>query len=70
MSTTTATFSKRLGGKFILERINWTMEFLWVKAHTGIYENELADRLPKMQRETETERSFSTELQRAHCTVK
>jgi ribonuclease HI len=27
----------------ILERTNWTIEFLWVKAHVGIYRNELAD---------------------------
>jgi ribonuclease HI len=28
-----------------LERTNWTIEFSWVKAHVGIYGNELADRL-------------------------
>ena len=28
-----------------LERANWTVEFSWVKAHVGIYENELADQL-------------------------
>jgi len=32
---------------FILERLNWTIEFSWVKTHTGIYGNELADRLAK-----------------------
>jgi len=31
----------------ILERVNWTIEFSWVKAHIGIYGNELADRLAK-----------------------
>jgi hypothetical protein len=30
-----------------LERTNWTIEFAWVKAHVGIYGNELADRLAK-----------------------
>jgi hypothetical protein len=30
-----------------LERFNWTIEFSWVKAHIGIYGNELADRLAK-----------------------
>jgi len=27
----------------MLERANWTIEFLWVKAHVGLYGNELAD---------------------------
>jgi ribonuclease HI len=31
----------------ILERFNWTIEFSWVKAHIGIYGNQLADRLAK-----------------------
>jgi len=31
----------------ILERINWTIEFSWVKANIGIYGNELADKLAK-----------------------
>ena len=31
----------------ILERLNWMIEFSWVKAHMGIYGNELADRLEK-----------------------
>jgi ribonuclease HI len=31
----------------ILERTNWTIEFSWVKAHIGIYGNELADQLAK-----------------------
>jgi hypothetical protein len=30
-----------------LERTNWTVEFSWVKAHLGIYGNELADQLAK-----------------------
>jgi ribonuclease HI len=30
-----------------LERTNWTVEFSWVKAHVGIYGNELADKLAK-----------------------
>jgi hypothetical protein len=30
-----------------LERANWTIEFSWVKAHVGIYGNELADKLAK-----------------------
>jgi hypothetical protein len=30
-----------------LERTNWTIEFSWVKAHVGIYGNELADQLAK-----------------------
>ena len=28
---------------YILERTDWTIEFSWVKAHVGIYGNELAD---------------------------
>jgi ribonuclease HI len=31
----------------ILERNKWTIEFLWVKAHVGIYGNELTDKLAK-----------------------
>ena len=31
----------------ILERVNWTAEFSWVKAHIAINVNELADRLAK-----------------------
>jgi hypothetical protein len=30
-----------------LERANWTIEFSWVKAHVGIYGNELADQQGK-----------------------
>ena len=30
-----------------LERVNWTMEFSLVKAHVGLYGNELADQLAK-----------------------
>jgi ribonuclease HI len=30
-----------------LERNKWTIEFSWVKAHVGIYGNELADKLAK-----------------------
>ena len=30
-----------------LERANWTIEFLWVKAQVGIYGNELAHQLAK-----------------------
>jgi len=29
----------------ILERLNWTIEFSWVRTHIGIYGNELADQL-------------------------
>jgi ribonuclease HI len=31
----------------ILERTNWTIVFSWVKAHVGIYGNELTDQLAK-----------------------
>jgi ribonuclease HI len=31
----------------ILEITNWTVEFLWIKVHVGIYGNELADQLAK-----------------------
>jgi hypothetical protein len=31
----------------VLERFNWTIVFSWIKAHIGIYGNELADRLAK-----------------------
>jgi hypothetical protein len=37
-------FRKRIS---ILERTNWTVEFSWVKAHVGIYRNELVDQLAK-----------------------
>jgi len=30
-----------------LEKSEWKIEFSWVKAHLGIYGNELADRLAK-----------------------
>jgi ribonuclease HI len=30
-----------------LEKHNWTITFTWIKAHTGIYRNELADKLAK-----------------------
>ena len=30
-----------------MERSNWAIEFSWVKAHVGIYGNELADQLAK-----------------------
>ena len=30
---------------FNSERTNWTLEFLWVKAHAGVYGKELADHL-------------------------
>ena len=30
-----------------MQRTNWTVEFSWVKAHVGIYGNELADQLAK-----------------------
>jgi ribonuclease HI len=30
-----------------LNKKNWKIEFKWVKAHAGIYGNEIADRLAK-----------------------
>jgi hypothetical protein len=30
-----------------LEKRNWTITFAWIKAHAGIYGNELADKLAK-----------------------
>jgi len=30
-----------------LTKENWKIEFKWVKAHAGIYGNEIADRLAK-----------------------
>jgi ribonuclease HI len=30
-----------------LNKKNWRIEFKWVKAHVGIYGNEIADRLAK-----------------------
>jgi len=32
-----------------LERENWTTEFSWVKAHIGIFANELVDQLAKAE---------------------
>jgi ribonuclease HI len=52
--------------KCTLQNTNWTLEFSWVKAHAGIYGNELADQ----QRVTETLRSPSTGNQRVGCTAK
>ncbi|KAJ4431207.1 hypothetical protein ANN_19804 [Periplaneta americana] len=34
-------------GVLILEKVNWTIEFFWIKAHVGTYGNELAERLAK-----------------------
>ena len=28
-----------------LEKNNWTIKFAWIRAHVGIYGNELADKL-------------------------
>ena len=33
-----------------LERSNWTVRFVWVKAHAGFLGNELADQLAKTAR--------------------
>jgi len=30
-----------------MEKIDWKIQFCWVKAHVGIQENELADTLAK-----------------------
>jgi hypothetical protein len=32
---------------FALDKRNWTITFTWIKAHAGIYGNELADKLAK-----------------------
>jgi hypothetical protein len=43
-----------------LERANWTINFSWVKAHVGIYGNELADQLAKdVVRNRDTMNSFN-----------
>jgi len=44
----------------ILERANWTIGISWVKAHVGIYGNELADQLAKAaNRNSDTAVSFN-----------
>ena len=54
-------------GVSILERVNWMIEFSWVKAHIGIYGNELADWLAKdAARNSNTTIAFN----RVHSTVK
>ena len=44
----------------ILDRANWTIGISWVKAHVGIYGNELADQLAKAAtRNSDTAVSFN-----------
>jgi len=52
-----------------LERANWTLEFSWVKAHVGIYGNDLADRLAKVSaRNRDTTIAFNRiALSRLYC---
>jgi ribonuclease HI len=38
----------------VLEKDNWMINFRWVKGHTGIYGNEIADRLAKEAAEKKT----------------
>jgi len=47
MPTTMPTSSRRLERVSTLEGSEWKIEFWWVKAHVGIYGNEIADRLAK-----------------------
>jgi len=42
-----------------LERSNWTVTFVWVKAHAGILGNELADQMCKTTARDEDMTSFS-----------
>jgi len=59
-------------GKLQLNKQNWTIHFGWIKSHSGIEGNELADRLAKaaeadtaklkIQYEKTTESTTATEL--------
>ena len=45
-----------------LERFNWTVTFVWVKAHTGFLVNELADQLAKTAARDEDKRTSFAEF--------
>ena len=53
-----------------LERIEWKITILWVKAHVGIYGNELADKLAKEAARNTAPVLRSTESPRAPYIMK